>query len=263
MRTEIASNRQNSTNLKYRLSPNFSSVNRDDNILLNASLVKSIAHKLSRQLPPNILLGDLIGAGVIGLIDAANKFDPNKNVPFKIYARYRIEGAMWDELRALDWLPRSVTQKKGVYNKVLLNLQKKKGEPPSSEEVARELDLQLSELYDLIDEITVSFVDVDCLQQGGIQSQEIGSLEHIPEEHENPFHLVSLREQRKILSRAIETLSQQQQMVISLYYYEGLTLKQIGKILSLTESRVCQIHRKAVKTLKVKLTVGSSIEQMA
>ena len=253
MRTEITSSRQNSTNLKYRLSPNFSPVNRDDNILLNASLVKSIAHKLSKQLPPNVLLGDLIGAGVIGLIDAANKFDPNKNVPFKIYARYRIEGAMWDELRALDWLPRSIKQKQLLYKKALLNLQNKKGEPPSSEEVARELDLQLSELYNLIDEINVSLVDVDRLEQGGIQYQEISSLENIPGEHENPFHLVSLREQRKILSHVIGTLSKQEQIVISLYYYEGLTLNQIGKIMNVTESRVCQIHRKAIKTLKVKI----------
>ena len=253
MRIEIPTYRQKCTDLKYPLSPNFSSVTRDDNILLYASLVKSIAHKLARQLPPSVLLGDLIGAGVIGLIDAANKFDPNKNVQFKVYARYRIEGAMWDELRALDWLPRSIKQKQVLYKKALLNLQNKKGEPPSSEEVARELGLQLSELYELIDEINVSFVDADRLQQGEIQSQEIGSLENIPGEQENPFHLASHREQRKVLSRVIETLSKQEQMVISLYYYEGLTLKQIGKILNLTESRVCQIHRKAIKTLKVKI----------
>jgi RNA polymerase sigma factor for flagellar operon FliA len=201
-------------------------------------------------LPPNILPEDLMSAGVIGLIDAINKFDPQKNVQFKIYARYRIKGAMWDELRALDWVPRSIRRKKALYTKVCQNLQNRKGEPAEDEEIAQEFGLPLSKYYCLINEINCgSIMNVENLDQESLQSMEKDSAGHFLGLDEDPFYLVSLKERKKVLSRAIETLSHGEKIVISLYYFEELTLRQIGKILSLTESRVSQIHRKAIAKL--------------
>lgn len=253
MKSGILNYRTNCTDLNCSVSHNFDSLSREDKILSHTPLVNSIACKLARQLPPNILPGDLIGAGVIGLIDAVNKFGSQKNVEFKVYARYRIEGAMWDELRALDWVPRSIRKKKVLYTKAYQHLQNKRGEPARDEEIARELGLPLSEFYTLINEINFSFLDAETLEQGGLQSQGKDSVEYILGKQEDPFYLVSHREQRKALARVIETLSQKEKLVISLYCYEGLNLKRIGEILSLTEGRVSQIRRKAIMNLKVKL----------
>jgi len=237
------------------VSPEAHDLNREAMILQYAPFIKYIAHRLAMRLPAHISIGDLIDAGVIGLIDALTKFDPNKNVEFKTYAEFRIRGAMLDELRSLDWVPRSLRQKATQIEKAIHHLEKKRGGPVDDEEIASELGLSLDTYYDLMNKIKgISFLDVEVLQQkiAHLPGEEI--LDLILEKKENdPFHLLSVKELKKIVASAIGDLPPKEKLVISLYYYEEMTLKEIGETLDLTESRICQIHTKAILRLRGKL----------
>jgi RNA polymerase sigma factor for flagellar operon FliA len=240
---------------KQALPPPHSFLNREEAILRYAPLIKYIAHRLAMRLPSHISVDDLISAGVIGLIDAFNKYDPGKNVELKTYAEFRIRGAMLDELRALDWVPRSIRQKTAQLGRVILDLEKKKGGPVAEEEIASELGLSIDGYYGLLNKLYgISALDISLLhpKKGRLSDEEILNL-LFDEEENDPFHLLSVKELKGILARAIEELSPREKMVISLYYYEELTLKEIGEVLDLTESRVCQIHTKAILKLRVKL----------
>jgi len=241
--------------VKETLPPPHQFLNREETILRYAPLIKYIAHRLAMRLPSHISVDDLISAGVIGLIDAYNKYDPGKNVELKTYAEFRIRGAMLDELRALDWVPRSIRQKTAQLGRVILDLEKRKGGPVTNEEIASELGLSIDGYYDLLNKLYgISTLDIGLLhpKKSHLSDEEILNLLFDGEEND-PFHLLSVKELKSILARAIEELSSKEKMVISLYYYEELTLKEIGEVLDLTESRVCQIHTKAILKLRVKL----------
>ena len=239
----------------HAISFDHSSMNRDELILKYAPLIKYIAHRLAMRLPPHISTEVLISAGVIGLMDALNKYDPKKNVQFKTYAEFRIRGAMLDELRSLDWVPRSIRQKAAQLEKTYLTLERKRGGPVDDEEVAKELGLTLEEYYDLITEVKgISLLDLEGLRYQIPQFVDDNFLTLLIDEKENdPFHLLSLEELKKILARAIDELSPKEKTVISLYYYEEMTLKEIGAVLGFTESRICQIHTKAIIKLRAKI----------
>jgi len=228
---------------------------REEMIVQYTPLIKFIAHRLAMRLPSHILVEDLNSAGVIGLMDAITKFDPNKNVEFKTYAGFRIRGAMLDELRTLDWIPRSVRQKATQMERTILQLERKRGRLVEDEEIASELDLSLEDYYHLISEINgVSLLDTEVLQQkiSKLSADEILNI-LIAEKESDPFHQFSLKEIKRVLARAIEELSPKEKLVISLYYYDELTLKEIGEVLDLTESRICQIHTKGILKLRAKL----------
>ena len=237
------------------LPPNDNSLNREEMILKYTPLIKYIAHRLAMRLPPHIAVEDLISSGVIGLMDALNKFDPGKKVQFKTYAEFRIKGAMLDELRSLDWVSRSVRQKATQLEKTFHNLEKKKGRPAEDEEVAQELGLSLDQYYEMINEIHgVFLLDVPRLRIKIPNLPEEDLIDLLVDEKENqPFHLLSMAEIKKVLTQAIEGLTPKEKTVISLYYYEELTLKEIGEILGFTESRICQIHTKSVLKLRLKI----------
>lgn len=232
-----------------------SSLKRDELILKYAPLIKYIAHRLAMRLPPHITTEVLMSAGVIGLMDALNKYDPHKNVQFKTYAEFRIRGAMLDELRSLDWVPRSIRQKAAQLEKAYLTLERKRGGPVEDEEVAHELGISLEDYYGMITEIRgISLLDLEDFRYKIPQSVDENFLSQlIDEKEEDPFHLFSLEEFRKVLAQAIEELSPKEKIVISLYYYEELTLKEIGAVLGFTESRICQIHTKAILKLRAKM----------
>jgi len=220
----------------------------DEMVVQYIPLIKYIAQRLAMRLPSHILVEDLISSGVIGLMDAVTKFDPGKKVEFKTYAEFRIRGAMLDELRSLDWVPRSVRQKATHVEKSMLHLLKKQGRPAEAEEVASELGLSLDAYYELIKELNaVPLLDREMLRQ-----EEIDNI-LLDAEENNPFHLSSLKEVKRILAEAINELTSKEKMVISLYYYEELTLKEIGETLGLTESRICQIHTQAILKLRTRL----------
>jgi RNA polymerase sigma factor for flagellar operon FliA len=235
--------------------PDTAPKNQDEMILRYAPFIKYIAHRLAMRLPPHIMVEDLMSAGVIGLMDALAKFDPQKKVEFKTYAEFRIRGAMLDELRSLDWVPRSVRQKASVIEKSILHLEKTKGRSVGEEEIANHLEMSLEEYYQMVREINgIPLLDQDLLQEkiGKLSDEEIINL-LLDEEANDPFHQLSLKELKRVLAEAIQALSSKEKQVISLYYQEELTLKEIGEVLQLTESRICQIHTKAILELRGKL----------
>ena len=231
------------------------SLNREEMILKYAPLIKYIAHRLAMRLPSHISVKDLMSAGVIGLIHAVGKFDPKKNVSFKTYAEFRIRGAMLDELRALDWVPRSVRQKASQIEKTILRLEKERGRAVDDEEVAKELGVSIKEYYEMIDGVSgISLVDIESLRQEipGLSGEDLFS-NLLADKGRDPFQLFSVKELKGILAKAIEELPPREKTVLALYYYEELTLKEIGEILDLTESRICQIHTKCILKLRGKL----------
>ena len=231
------------------------SSDREEIILKHISMIKYIAHRLAMRLPPHIPAEDLYSAGFIGLMDALNKFDPRKKTQFKTYAEFRIKGAMLDELRSQDCVSRSVRQKATQLEKATETLQKKNGRRVEDEEVAQELGLSLDEYYDMVNETKKLFLsderkdwtEKSLFADEKLTEQFIGKLEN------NPFHLLIQEEAKKIITQAIEELPIKERTVISLYYYEDLTLQEIAEILGFTESRICQIRGKTILKLKLKI----------
>jgi len=230
-------------------------LSQEEIIVRYTPFIKYIAHRLAMRLPPHISVEDLISSGLIGLMDALTKFDPEKNVAFKTYAEFRIRGAMLDELRALDWVPRSVRQKAAQIEKTILHLERRLGRSVEDDEIASELGLSLDDYYNLMNEINgISVLDIAGLPQKLPKLSDEDILNLLLDEKEgDPYHHLSLKELKKNLARAIDELSPNEKMVISLYHYEELTLKEIGEVLELTESRICQIHTKGILKLRAKL----------
>jgi RNA polymerase sigma factor FliA len=250
--------------LKYQVNSRFitpqkqkesRSLSREEMILRYAPFIKFIAQRLVMRLPAHVSVDDLTSAGVIGLMDAVSKFDPKKKVDFKTYAEFRIRGAMLDELRALDWVPRSVRQKSTQIERVIFQLEKTKGRPAEDEEIARELGLSLEDYYDMLSEINgVPLIDAENLPQKIPQVADEDFINFIIDEKEkDPFDQFRLNELKSLLANAIGGLSPKEKLVISLYYYDELTLKEIGEVLDLTESRICQIHTKSILKLRARL----------
>ena len=229
--------------------------NRDEMILKYTPLIKYIAHRLALRLPPHVSVEDLMSAGIIGLMDALTKFDPRKKVQFKTYAEFRIKGAMLDELRSLDWVSRSVRQKAAQLEKAYQSLEKKKGRAVEDEEVAAEMGISLEDYYGLVNEVNgVFLLDFENLRHKIPKLPEEDLINLLMDDVEKqPLHLLGVEELKKILAQSIEELTPKEKTVISLYYYEELTLKEIGEVLGFTESRICQIHAKAILKLKAKI----------
>jgi RNA polymerase sigma factor FliA len=227
-------------------------------VLQYAPLIKYIASRLSLRLPSHISMEDLISSGIIGLIDAVQKFDPSKNINFKTYAEFRIKGAMLDELRSLDWIPRSVRKKTHLVEDAYAKLQRSLGRPAEVEEVAKFMDLEIGEFYKLLDETKT--VSVVAMEEGGKSvGGHAGYLEHealetIEDDNTRDSLLaVHFSGLQGIMLEAIEALPDKEKLMISLYYYEELTMKEIGQIMGYTESRISQLHTQAMYRLKNKL----------
>jgi len=228
---------------------------RDEMIQKYTPFIKYIAHRLAIRLPSHISMDDLISAGVIGLMDALTKFDPEKKVEFKTYAEFRIRGAMLDELRSLDWVPRSVRQKAAHIERTINTLEKKRGRRVEDEEIASELGVSLETYYDTMKNLRgLSPLDMDEIRKRFPDFSLEEALESmVAGEETDPFHALSLKELKQLLAVAIQELSPKERTVLSLYYYEELTLKEIGEALDLTESRICQIHTKGILRLRARL----------
>ncbi len=186
-------------------------------------------------------------------MDAIEKFDPAKKVQFKTYAEIRIKGAMLDELRSLDWVSRSVRQKATKIEKTYQLLEKKNGRAVEDEEVAQAMSISLEDYYDLLNEIRgVSVLDIESLRPKLSEQREDDIVDLPIESRDNqPFHFFRQLEIKELLSRAIKELPSNERMVIALYYYEQLTLKEIGEVMGYTESRICQLHTKAILKIEI------------
>jgi len=248
-------NKKNNPEHPPVVDPDHKRAKRDELILKYAPLIKYIAHHLAMRLPPHISCDVLVSAGVIGLMDAISKYDPDKNVKFKTYAEFRIRGAILDELRSLDWVPRLIRQKATQLEKTYLQLEKKYGGPVEDDVVAQELGLSLENYFGLLNEIRgIPLLDMENFAHKISNLPEEDFLSFlVNEKANNPSRLLCLEELKKILAQAIEQLSPKERTVISLYYYDELTLKEIGKVLGFTESRICQIHTKSILKLRSKI----------
>ncbi len=220
-----------------------------------APLIRYIASRMALRLPPHIAMDDLISSGMIGLLDAIQKFDPHRNINFKTYAEFRIKGAILDELRTLDWIPRSVRKKSSMLEKAYTALQRELGRPAEDEEVAVNLGISLEDFYQLLDETKgVSLVDIDALWRNMPDFSDEELYEILQDESSrDPFISVYFAELRDVMVKALECLPDKEKLLISLYYYEELTMKEIGEIMGYTESRISQMHTQAIYRLRTKL----------
>jgi RNA polymerase sigma factor for flagellar operon FliA len=232
-----------------------SAAEREQLIIRYAPWVKFIALRMAAKLPSHIQAEDLISAGIIGLIDALDKFNPAREVQFKTYAQIRIQGAMKDELRALDWASRSVRQKAKRLEQAYATLEQKLGRPASSEEVASSLGIEMAEFEEMLDDVKgTSLVSLEEIGQT-VASEEKSSLLDalLTRQDQDPLEALNLQDLKKALVRAIDELPEKERLVLSLYYFDELTMKEVGKVLNLTESRISQLHTQAVLRLRGKL----------
>ena len=228
---------------------------REELILKYSPLIKYIAGRLAMRLPPNISQDDLISSGVIGLMDAIEKFDSSKKIRFKTYAEFRIRGAILDELRALDWVPRSIRKKTTELEKTYQYLEKVLNRPPKDKEVAKALGISIEKFHKLLDKTkNVTFLDIETIRRRMPDNNEKDLFDLIGNDNEiNPFTLLNKTEIKEILAKAITALPEKEKIVVSLYYYEDLTMREIGEIMGYTESRISQMHTKAMLRLRVRL----------
>ena len=228
---------------------------RDYFVIKYAPLVKYVAGKVSMGMPQNIEFDDLVSYGVFGLIDAIGKFDPARGIKFKTYAMTRIRGAIFDELRSIDWIPRSIRQKAKQIEQVISELENKLGRTVEDEEIAKEMGISNEEFQSLLNKLSgTSMLSLNDIWYLGDDNDELSILETLEApENMNPDVLIEKEEIRDYIIDAIKKLPDKEKKVIVLYYYEDLTLKEIGEVLDVTESRVSQLHTKAIMRLRGRL----------
>jgi len=228
---------------------------RDRLIVHYSPLVKYVAGRLAVGLPQTIEQSDLVSYGIFGLIDAIDKFDPERQVKFETYAITRIKGSIIDELRSIDWVPRSVRAKARAVEAAYAKLEGAMGRTPSDSELAGELGLSEKELADTLTQISfVGLVALDEVLAGAERGDGATLGDTVADRGVGPVAAFEVEEMKQILSSAINRLGEREKIVLSLYYYEALTLAEIGQVLGVTESRVCQIHTKAIIQLRSRLS---------
>lgn len=215
-------------------------------------LVRNVAGRMAINFPRSVELCDLINTGVIGLIEAFRNFDPERGVKFETYAVPRIRGAILDELRSLDWVPRSTRAKAREIERALLAFENKQGRPPSDDELAKALNLSVDELHLSLEDVSkTTLLSLDEMIFREEDNRQVPRIETVEDEGANIIlRDLERSELQAFLVIAIERLTDQEKLVIALYYYEELTLKEIGEVMKISESRVSQIHTKAVLKLR-------------
>ncbi len=227
-----------------------------DSSCITPRLVKYVAGRVGVGLPPNIEQADLVSYGIFGLIDAIEKFDLSRAIKFETYAISRIKGAIIDELRSIDWIPRSIRSKAREVERAYAGLEARLHRTPTEPEVAAELGIGLDDLHAIFGQ--VSFVNVlaldELLNVNGEKGDKVSLVDTLEDTRvEDPVRAFESQETKHLLARAINLLPEREKIVVTLYYYEGLTLAEIGQVLGVTESRICQMHTKAVLQLRAKL----------
>ena len=227
---------------------------RDRLILTYAPLVKFVAGRLGSGLPAHVEEGDLVSYGLLGLIGAIERYDPDREIKFETYAIARIKGAIIDELRALDWVPRSVRARARDIERAIAELEKKLHRAPTDEEIAGKLGMTEEELGSSLTEISrssIAALDELWTVSGSGGGDQVALIDTIEDESApDPQGTLSVTEQKEALADAIARLPEREKLVVTLYYYEELTLREIGEVLGVTESRVSQLHTKAILRLK-------------
>lgn len=215
-------------------------------------LVRNVATRMAMGFPRSVELTDLVNTGVIGLIEAFGNFDPERGVKFETYAVPRIRGAILDELRALDWVPRSTRARSREIERALNELENVLGRLPEKAELARHLDISEAELYHALDDVSgTNVLSLDEIVYPEDDNRQVPRIETVQDANSlSVLGIIERGELHSFLVTAIDLLTQQEKLVISLYYFEELTLKEIGEVMVISESRVSQIHTRAVKKLR-------------
>ena len=224
---------------------------REKLIIEYAPLVKIVAGRLSMYLGYNVEYDDLVGYGVFGLIDAIDKFDYGKGIKFETYASLRIRGAVLDQIRKMDWIPRSLRQKQKKIDAAMNKLELELGRPATDEELAKEIGISEDELLNWQGQANITNVIsldefVDSSGEKNVESVGVNTFE-------TPEEVIEKDELKKLLAESLETLTDREKKVILLYYYEELTLKEISLVLEVSESRISQLHTRALQKMKTKL----------
>jgi RNA polymerase sigma factor for flagellar operon FliA len=215
-------------------------------------LVRNVAGRMAINFPRSVELCDLINTGVIGLIEAFRNYDPNRGVKFETYAVPRIRGAILDELRSLDWVPRSTRAKAREIERALVGFENREGRPPTDDELAGILDMNLGELHHSLEDVSkTSLLSLDEMIFREEDNRQVPRIETVEDHRANTtLKRLERSELQAFLVVAVDKLTEQEKLVIALYYYEELTLKEIGEVMKISESRVSQIHTKAVLKLR-------------
>jgi RNA polymerase sigma factor for flagellar operon FliA len=228
---------------------------RDRLIVMYSPLVKYVAGRLGSGLPAHVDEGDLVSYGLLGLIGAIERYDPDRDIKFETYAIARIRGSIIDELRALDWVPRSVRSRAREIERAIAALEAKLGRAPTDEEIADKVGISVDELEDSLTDISRSSIAaLDELWSVSGEGDQVSLLDTLEDpDSVRPADALDETELREILGDAISRLPEREKLVITLYYYEELTLREIGEVLGVTESRISQLHTKAILRLKARL----------
>jgi RNA polymerase sigma factor for flagellar operon FliA len=218
-------------------------------------LVKYVAGRVAIGLPPNVDFNDLVSYGILGLLDAINKYDVSQGNKFETYAVSRVRGSIMDELRKLDWAPRLLRKKAREIDRKCKELEEKYGRSASDDEVAQALNISQAELNSVYSDLnSTTFLSLDEVWQNDDGNKPISRLQTVEDcLITNQFHYLQQTEVKAILAQAINQLPEKEKLVVVLYYYENLTLREIGEILDVSESRVCQIHTKVVTRMRASL----------
>lgn len=232
---------------------------REKLILEYSHLIKFVAGRLSIYFGSNVEYDDLVSFGVFGLIDAIDKFDINKGVKFETYASLRIRGSIIDSIREMDWVPRSLRQKNKELEKVYFEIENELGHAATDQEVANKLGMPLDEFYKLLNDVNLS--SMVSLEEFLEQNYEIGMDMSNTCKEDNPEKYAEISEIKEILGDSIGKLPDKEKTVISMYYFEELTLKEISAIMKVSESRISQLHTKAILRLRGKLARHKSLIQ--
>jgi len=214
-------------------------------------VVKQVASRMKMSLPHSVNLDDIVGSGILGLINSVENFNPELGFKFETYAIPRIRGAILDGLRDFDWVPRSIRAKEKLLESTVTALETELGRIPSDEEIAERLDLTMSEYHKLVDDVSATTL-LSFDRPLGSEGESGGSLYDLVADAggDNPLDLMERKEIKSLVIELINRLPEQEKLVIALYYYEELTLKEIGKVLDISESRVSQIHTKIILSMK-------------
>lgn len=239
---------------------NLTKQQRDKLVIENVHLVKIIAYQVAVNLPPHIDVNDLMSSGTIGLLEAIDRFDESKGVQFNTYASIRVRGAIMDELRSMDWMTRSMRDKSNQLERAYDQVERDTGRPAEIEEVATVLDMSTDEINTILSE--VCSLSVLSFEDMGLKQYDDGMniLECIKDPSaKDPLLVAKVNELKRRVAEVIETLPEKEKIIISLYYFDELTLKEIGKVLDITESRVCQLHSQTMHRLKARLKRYASV----
>ncbi len=224
---------------------------REQLILEYAPLVKLVAGRLSMYLGYNVEYDDLVSYGIFGLIDAIDKFDSMKEVKFETYASLRIRGSILDQIRKMDWIPRTIRQKQKKIDAAMKEIETATGRAATDEEIAQKLEISTDDFADWQSQMKITgVVSLNEFMESG---SEIPAEQHNQHRFEEPEEVIEKEELKKVLGQALELLTEKEKKVILLYYYEDLTLKEISNVLEVSESRVSQLHTRALQKMKVRM----------